>query len=485
MQVAPSLRLWLIAILACVVALVYWPSSVFLSQKWSDTAAEGYTHGWLILLVCVALAIRARRELAAAPTQPAPLAHLALAGAILAWLVCYRASIESLEVALLPVIFWLAATAAFGWAVGRLLLFPAAYLYFALPIWYPTPLQDLTVVAMHGLLTITGPAALFTGDVIHIPNGTFRIEEGCSGVHFMIVGLAVAALYGEQQRDPWRIRAWQLALMAALAVLANWVRVYTVIEAGYLTDMQSYLVRVSHYGFGWAVFAATLVVFFWLVTRFGPDTVPAADLVVSSAPADLRPQLMHGASVVALLVLLPALSAGAKMAHPAPPAAGTAGVDAPASWHASPVDLHSAWLPVFTGADELRRQAFGNPAGATVEVLSVTYREQRQDAELVGETSSILGHELQPLAERVVKSASGAFRESEVADHTHGRSLIWWRYEVAGRSLVGPFIEQLWYGVNAIIWNPPAGLIALRTACAVDCDSARRTLGDFVAGGIR
>ena len=186
-------------------------------------------------------------------------------------------------------IFWLAATAAFGWAVGRLLLFPAAYLYFAMPIWYPAPLQDLTVLAMHGLLRITGPPALFTGDVIHIPNGTFRIEEGCSGVHFMIVGLAVAALYGEKQRDPWRIRAWQLALMAALAVLANWVRVYTVIEAGYLTDMQSYLVRVSHYGFGWAVFAATLVVFFWLVTRFGPDTVPAAAPVVSFPPARPAP----------------------------------------------------------------------------------------------------------------------------------------------------------------------------------------------------
>ena len=486
MQVAPSLRLWLIAMLACVVALVYWQSSVFLSQKWSDTAAEGYTHGWLILLVCVWLAIRARHELAAAPSQPAPLALLALAGAILAWLVCYRASIESLEVVLLPVIFWLAATAVFGWAVGRLLLFPAAYLYFALPIWYPTLLQDLTVLAMHGLLTITGPAALFAGDVIHIPNGTFRIEEGCSGVHFMIVGLAVAALYGELQRDSWRTRAWQLALMAGLAVLANWVRVYTVIEAGYLTDMQSYLVRVSHYGFGWAVFAATFVVFFWLVTRFGPDSAPAAaPAAARSSPPDSHPELMRGASVVALLVLLPALSAGAKLAHSAPPAAGTAGVEAPASWHASPVDLHSAWLPVFAGADELRRQSFGNPAGDTVEVLSVTYRAQRQGAELVGETSSILGDELQSLAERVVKSASGAFRESEVADRTHARSLIWWRYEVAGRNLVEPFVEQLWYGINAIIWNPPAGLIALRAPCAADCESARRTLRDFVAGGIR
>ena len=82
--------------------------------------------------------------------------------------------------------------------------------------------------------------------------------------------------------------------------------------------------------------------------------------------------------------------------------------------------MRSSWLPIFAGADELRRQAFGNPAGDTVEVLSVTYRAQRQGAELVGETSSILGDELQPLAERVVKSASGAFRETEVADRTAG-----------------------------------------------------------------
>ncbi len=485
MQVAASLRLWLIATLACLVALVYWPSSVFLYQKWSDTAEKTYTHGWLILLICVALTIRARRELAAAPTQAAPLVPLALAGAILAWLVCYRASIESLEVALLPVVFWLAATSIFGWAVGRVLLFPVAYFYFAVPIWYSAPLKDLTVSAMHGLLTLTGPPALFIGDVIQIPNGAFRIEEGCSGAHFMIVGLAVAALYGEQQRDPWRIRGMQLALMAALAVLANWVRVYTVIEAGYLTDMQSYLVRVSHYGFGWAVFAATLVVFFWLVTRFGPDAAPEPAYALSSPP-DPYPQLRRCASTIAILVVLPALSAGARMAHPAPALAGAAGVDPPAPWHAVPVDVHSSWLPIFAGADELRRQAFGNAAGDTVEVLSVAYRTQRQGAELVGETSSIFGDELQPDAERVISSASGAFRETEAVDRAQARSLIWWRYEVAGRNLVEPFAEQLWYGINAILWKPPAGLIALHTACGADCDSARRALREFVvAGGVR
>jgi hypothetical protein len=136
---------------------------------------------------------------------------------------------------------------------------------------------------------------------------------------------------------------------------------------------------------------------------------------------------------------------------------------------------------VFAGADELRRQAFANSAGDTVEVLTVAYREQRQGAELVGETSSILGDDLQALDERLVGSATGRFREAEVVDRAGARSLIWWRYDVAARKLVGPHVQQLWYGINAIVWSPPAGLLALRSACPVDCDRARGTLRGFIA----
>jgi exosortase len=483
MRVAPYVRLWLIAVLACLIALVYWPSTVFLYEKWSDTVNAGYTHGWLILVVCAALIVRSRRDIAAAPARASRPALLALAGALVAWLVCYRASIEGLEVPLLPVIFWLAVTAAFGWAVGRLLLFPVAYFFFAVPVWYGTPLKDLTVLVMRGVLALTGPPALISGDMIYLPNGAFVIEEGCSGLHFMIVGLAVAALYGEQRRDPWLIRAKQLALMAGLALLANWVRVYTVIEAGYLTNMQSYLVRVSHYGFGWCVFAVALFVFFWVAPLFEPDTgaVAAPATTVPPRAPDMRPQLTGFLTAVAMLLALPALSAAARLAHPAAAALAAGPLDPRGDWRAVPVDVRSAWLPVFAGADEMKRQAFGNSAGETVEVLTVAYREQRQGAELVGETSSLVGDGLQSGAEQLVSSTLGAFRETEATDATQARSLIWWRFDVAGRKLVGPFAQQLWYGINAIVWQPPARLIALRIACRADCNSARHALRTFIA----
>ena len=86
---------------------------------------------------------------------------LALLAASFVWLVCYRASIQDLHITIFPALFWLAVTAAFGFQVGRLLVFPVVFFYFAVPSWSQLgdPLQHLTVVVMRGFLAVTGPPA--------------------------------------------------------------------------------------------------------------------------------------------------------------------------------------------------------------------------------------------------------------------------------------------------------------------------------------
>jgi EpsI family protein len=400
--------------------------------------------------------------------------------------VCYRASIQDVHITIFPAIFWLAVTAAFGLRVGLLLAFPVAFFYFAVPSWSQlgNPLQELTVFALRGFFWLTGPKVLISGDTIHIPNGSFVIEEGCSGLHFMIVGLAVAALHGELRRDPWRVRIAQLALMAILALLANWVRVYTVIEAGYLTDMHSYLVSVSHYWFGWGVFAAALVLFFGLRTLFGPPESahdPALQPVAPGPPAPLA-----GLAATALvLVALPAVSWGLRTLLPAPALSASVAPSARAPWSSAPSDTLSSWRPAFPGADQEQRFVYTNTTGDIVEVFNVAYRTQRQGAELVGSGSTLIGRRLKVRSEEVIDTATGAFRETEVVDRSGARSLIWSRYEIAGRGLVKPLASQLWYGIKAIVSNPPATLIAYRAPCAAggDCEHARRVLREFVASG--
>jgi EpsI family protein len=489
MRITGFPRLWMILALALLVTLVYWPSPAVYYEQWQDFANITFTHGWLVLAVCVALVVRSRREIAAAPVRFWPLALLALGGCILAWLVCYRASIEDLEVTIFPAIFWLALTAAFGLRVGLLLAFPVAFFYFAVPSWSQlgNPLQELTVFALRGFLWLTGPKVLISGDTIHIPNGTFVIEEGCSGLHFMIVGLAVAALHGELRRDPWRVRIAQLALMAILALLANWVRVYTVIEAGYLTDMHSYLVSVSHYWFGWGVFAVALVLFFGLTTLFGPPALPepAHDPTLQPVAPGPPAPLAGLAATVLVLVALPAVSWALRTLQPAPALNAAVAPSARAPWASAPSDTHSSWRPAFPEADQEQRFAYTNTSGDIVEVFKVGYRTQRQGAELVGSGSTVTGNRLKIRSEEVINPASGAFRETEGADRSGARSLIWWRYEIAGRDFVAPLASQLWYGINAIVSNPPAALIAYRAACVAggDCRDARRVLREFVASG--
>ena len=285
MRTPGSPRLWLVLALACLVALVYWPSTAVLLGQWSDFVNITYTHGWLVLAVCVALVVRRAARHRCGTRGADAGGHVRTTGRKFRMAGVLSRQYPGPAHHDFSCTLWLAVTAAFGARVGRLLAFPVVFFYFAVPSWsqLADPLQHLTVAVMRGFLAVTGPPALIDGPVVRIPNGAFVVEEGCSGLHFMIVGLAVAALHGYLQKDPWRTRVAQLALMAGLALLANWLRVYTVIEAGYLTDMHHYLVSVSHYWFGWGVFALALVAFFWLSTWL-PAAAPVDERVEQHAP---------------------------------------------------------------------------------------------------------------------------------------------------------------------------------------------------------
>src|SRR5690606_24257028 len=120
---------------------------------------------------------------------------------------------------------------------------------------------------VRGLLRVVGIPSHFIGNDVQIPAGTFEIAGGCSGLHFFVVALAIGALMGEMRGDDWRGRLKLLLLAGALALVCNWLRVFTIILAGHYTHMQHYLVAQSHYGYGWMVFALAMVVFFVLERR--------------------------------------------------------------------------------------------------------------------------------------------------------------------------------------------------------------------------
>ena len=276
-RIALVIGLWL------AVAMVYWPSIQALARLWVNTAEETYTHGYLILLISLWLTVRERHRLATTSVRPVPAALVALLLLSALWTWAWRASIQELHLMLLPVILFTAVLAALGPRTARLLVFPIGYLYFALPFWsdFNGLLQALSARMTGVLLWLTGVPGFMQGNFIVMPAGTIQIAGGCSGLHAFIVGLALAALYVKLFGLAGRQRLSALILMAAVALIVNWLRIFVVTAAAYLTHMQTSLVR-NHYWLGWWLFAAGFAGFLWWMER--KPAAPQASTSTETAP---------------------------------------------------------------------------------------------------------------------------------------------------------------------------------------------------------
>jgi EpsI family protein len=481
MSAAMRRVLWVWLTIALVTAL-YWPTALSYSRAWTDFDNRGNTHGYLIAAMCLALIYLRRGELTGPVLRAVPAAYVALAILSLGWLLAYRAGIQTAHQLIFPIILWMAIYAVFGRRIARSCLFPVGFLYFALPFWgfIGGALKALTIGATHIILHLIGLPVRFYGDLVQIPEGTFAIEDGCSGVHFMVVGLAIAGYYGELHRDTLRHRALLLGLAAALALLTNWIRVSVIIEAGHLTDMQSYLVRVSHYGFGWAVFAVAMTVFFLLASRIPapPLEAPVAPGVTSVHPGS-SPAVPALVLAFAALALGPALvwiamrgDAAAIAVSPAPPRVP--------GW-SGPLAAASPWRPIFVGADSEQLATYRR-GGSDIEWFTADYAFQRQERKLLGFYNSILGNSgFAVLDQSVPDDGSGGFVTLQVLDREGAQSLLWYAYKIGPRTMTSALRAQLWYGVTSLTGPVDSRIVAFRAKCEPDCAAAREQLRLFVA----
>ncbi len=455
----------IIVLTAALVAL-FWPTVATLRYAWSDTDTLTYTHGYLIAAMCVWLLARAGRSIDG-PMTPDWRPAVLLAGLSFCWLLFYRAGIELLHQALLPLMAIVAACAALGIANGRKLSFAFAYFYFAVPIWSAGNeiLQSITVFAVRILLKITAIPAYVTGNLVHIPSGAFEIAGGCSGVHFFIVALAIAAIFGEIHRDSPRVRLQQLMLAAVLAMVSNWLRVFTIIVAGHLTDMQHFLITVDHYYFGWVLFVFTMAAFFWLAGRMPVRTLETG----SSAPGGARGLSWAGGVLLAIMAagIGPAVNVlrpvtDALVSHEVLPAATD-------RWRAS-LSLPDTWHPVYPGADRAEFKEYQSN-GRVATAFVAQYLRQHQGKELVGFGNALAGSGGAVDDWRVIQTARGAIAVFET-DRAGVRAVVAYRYMIDGARVTGDFKAQMAYAVASLNGPALSQIVAARAQCGSDCATA-------------
>jgi exosortase len=207
---------------------------LWMVQRWNDPAGD-MTHGWLIPLVSVGVIWFRRRDLAGAPrsVSRAGLALVVLA-LLLHW-VGAKAQQTRLSLLALILLMWSAPLYLCGREIGKLLLFPCAYLIFCVPLNFldsiTFPLRILATIISTATLNGLGIAAERSGSAIYsVAAGgfSFDVADPCSGLRSLLAMTALTAVYAYiTQRT--LVRKWLLFLASIpLAIVGNIARITTV-----------------------------------------------------------------------------------------------------------------------------------------------------------------------------------------------------------------------------------------------------------------
>lgn len=485
-------EVWRPALIAMALMLVtgiaaYWSTAASIVSIWWRSGT--FTHGFLIVPIVVFLIWRMRDDVARIAPRPQRLALIPLLGLLGVWLASRLLDVNVGQqfawVALIPALAWLL----FGTPATRALIFPLAYLFFAVPFGeflVPT-LQDITAAFTVWALNLTGIPVLWEGRLFYIPSGSFEVAAACSGVRYLIASIALGTLFAYITYHSNRRRALFVALAVVVPIIANGVRAYIIVMLAHLSG-HTLAVGVDHFIYGWAFFGLVMLALFWIGNRFRDAPPVAAPVVAASSTMPANPKAWFALSAVAatLLIATPLseslLFAGNGRALEVQLPAGRG------DW-TGPRPSVDGWMPRFAGASSQQRAEYRRGADA-VQVYAAYYARQTQDAELINSENGVFDQERERrLGDEPVTLAlpdGGAWTAHETRVQTPGGArVIWHWYVVDGVDVVSSVKAKL-IEARARLSRSTRGSSVIVVAADYDTqpDQARQRLREFL-GALR
>jgi EpsI family protein len=378
--------------------------------------------------------------------------------------------------------------AVLGTRATRVLAFPLAFLFFAVPLGkglVPVLMQltaDLSVAA----LKLFGLPIYRSGMFISIPGGDFEVARACSGINYLITSVVLGSLYAYISYRSWRKRLLFVAASVVVPILANGLRVFFIVVAAHYSDMRLGT-GPDHVVFGRVMFLAILFAMFWIGRRWqDPDPAPVTGSTatpVSLAARDWVAAMLPVLLLAATPHYLDAATADARLAS-GDPAAAVALPAAAAGWRAAPGLI--GWTPLYADPVAEARGVYLDRADAHVDLYvasyglgvggnaeMITYRnrlypQEHQSQYPERDRSVVLGGRPQPVREVVLPAPEGT-------------RVVWTWYRVGERSTTSPFHVKALEAMMLLGRRSVAERVVALAAAAPDEESARAALEDFAA----
>jgi len=472
--------------------LIYLPTWSALVDRWR-TDPDTFGHGFLVATVSAYLILARAKEISPDLSSCSRFSVVLLLVLSTVWLGFYISAIFIGQALLVPVILLLGLAIVFGARSSAHFGFPVAYLYFAIPLWgyINSVLQDATIAVVSWFLAVANVTAMIDGEFVQIPSGYFQIASGCAGLSFFIVAFALSSFYAYSYLETKKARAILVVLALAAAIVTNWIRVAAIVVAGYLTDMQHYLVAVDHYKFGWYLFVVMLLPLYFAAQHLGKSE---AELAVSTAGKELTDEGRVGRVTIRRLISSSVLLAFMPSFGMAVDRIGNLNANNVDSIEVPPVLTSWRWVENSTAEDvpsfvDPEAEIFGKYVRSDVEidVYINRYGVQSQGRELISDRNSLFdqnAYRLLSKSTRVIElKSSETFnvgRVDAVSWNGSHRVLIFW-YQVGTVSRVNPIRVKLEEFKARFSKNRGSGVFVLGVRCRNDCEEKTKLLEGFVS----
>lgn len=211
------------------------PQSVLVWAWYSWSPRMNQEHSRLVPVIVAFLFWYHRGKIRSAPKQPSRAGLYIVGAGVLLYLLGVRTlqpriSLFSVPVLLLGIVWYL-----WGRSVARVVLFPLAFMVFAIPVGALEQatfrLQFIVTGFVTALSNLIGVSVAAVGTTLTAQDGTFNFEiaEGCSGIRSIVALTMLTAVYVHlTQRKLWK-KLLIFASAPLFAIIGNIGRVFTVI----------------------------------------------------------------------------------------------------------------------------------------------------------------------------------------------------------------------------------------------------------------
>lgn len=491
------------ASLAAFAVLVLWLLVAYRETVWAMVgiwARSGtYAHGFVVPFISLWLAWRQRHNLGGIVPMPGATAWVLMAGVALLWLAGDLVAVNAATQFSLVAMVVLAVPSVLGWKVAKALLFPLAFLFFAVPIGdflLPQLMEwtaDFTVLALRA----SGIPVFREGQQFVIPSGNWSVVEACSGIRYLIASITVGSLFAYLSYHTMQRRLIFVGVSVLVPIVANWLRAYMIVMLGHFSG-NTIATGVDHLVYGWLFFGIIIMIMFLIGARWAqPDLMGRSQKLHVGRPVGyVKPnRLWLGLALMVLVTAVPhwvtySLQNSQALSTPPQlmPLRPVDGWQLAAPW--------VEWKPAFENPSAESQQMFSSN-GKTVGLYIGFYRNQNYEHKLVSSNNQLVtskdlrwaqvasGRHVVDLDHNKLMVRTAFLQGRGIPGTTDEQRLaVWQFYWINGKWIADDYLAKIWGAVYRLMGRGDDSAVVLIYAPRAEAGSGPPALEVFVKSNI-